>query len=148
MAREDRRRRFDGVIHAYSKGWQDGSIYDEPVPGAFEAIRALMDAGIAVFIHTTRRPEDVAAWLAPHGFVVTTDDRCPECLGVEDRDCSICRGAGLLLFWDDVTRLLVTGRKLAAVAYVDDRAIRFESWHQALTDLEDLEEITVLPPKE
>lgn len=29
---------FDGVIHKYSKGWQDGSIYDEPVEGIKEVI--------------------------------------------------------------------------------------------------------------
>jgi hypothetical protein len=128
---------FDGVIHGYRQGWRDGAIYDEPVPGALDALRTLM-ADYAVFVHTTRRPEDVAEWLAPLGFDVTVDDRCPACLGTEDLPCSICQGAGLLLFWNERDRLLVTGRKLAAVAYIDDRAIRFESWAQTLSDLDEI----------
>jgi hypothetical protein len=105
---------FDGVIHAYRKGWHDGTIYDEPVDGAFDAIRQLMTT-YAVFIHTTREPGQVANWLRSHGFTATTDDSGP--------------------FWNERGILLITNRKLAAVAYIDDRAIRFTSWPQALSDL-------------
>jgi hypothetical protein len=37
-------------------------------------------------------------------------------------------------FWNGPS-ILVTRRKLPAVAYIDDRAIRFTSWDQALADL-------------
>ena len=30
---------FDGVIHLNSKGFYDGTIYDNPVPGAVESIK-------------------------------------------------------------------------------------------------------------
>jgi len=46
---------FDGVIHAYSKDWHDGTVYDKPVDGSIEALEKLTK-NYAVFIHTTRDP--------------------------------------------------------------------------------------------
>jgi hypothetical protein len=71
---------FDGVLHAYSKGWHDGTIYDPPIDGALDALLALMEQH-AVFIFTTREPEQVAPWLQGYGFTVTTDEDCARCLG-------------------------------------------------------------------
>lgn len=107
---------FDGVIHAYSKGWQDGSIYDEPVPGAFDALRDLM-ADYAVFVHTTRDAWKVAHWITEQSGIS-------------------CVTSWHDQFWNEAGVLLVTAHKFPAVAYIDDRAIRFESWPQALTGLE------------
>jgi hypothetical protein len=122
---------FDGVIHSYSRGWADGSIYDEPVPGALDAIRDLMAAGIAVFVHTTRTPEHVAGWLTvrqvrAHSLREMAADGEP----VEQ-------------FWNRTDLVLVSDRKLPAVAYIDDRGIRFNSWPQALRDLARHERIEV-----
>lgn len=139
---------FDGVIHGYSRGWQDGSIYDPPLPGAIDGLRALMDQD-AVFIFTTREPEQVMAWLEGFGFDVTIDERCKRCLGegggqALDADCrpagpawecDTCKGSGLLTFWNPRGQLLVTNRKLAATAYLDDRAVRFTDWPAALREL-------------
>lgn len=102
---------FDGVIHAYRKGWQDGAIYDPPMPGALDGLRELMDHD-AVFIHTTRDVGQVAGWLLERGFSTRTGYDGP--------------------FWNERGVLLVTNLKLAATAYLDDRAVRFESWDQAL----------------
>jgi hypothetical protein len=111
---------FDGVIHSYDKGWQDGTIYGEPVPGSLEALDVLLDR-YAVFVHTTRDPYQVEGWLSARGV-----------------PCVIDNGAGEPEFWNDRGVVLVTRRKYPAVAYIDDRGIRFESWNQALADLERL----------
>lgn len=106
---------FDGPLHGYSRGWTDGSIYDPPTEGALEAIESIMGRH-AAFVHTTRDAEQVATWLSDHDVPATT--RMPP-----DR------------FWNTRGLLLVTDRKLPASAYIDDRAVHFESWPQALTDL-------------
>lgn len=93
--------------------------------GALEGLRQLMKEH-AVFIFTSRNTAHVAAWLGDHGFTVTTDD------SMFRHD--IWDG----VFWDTRGTLLITNRKLAAVAYIDDRAIRFTSWEQALADLGEL----------
>ena len=143
---------FDGVIHGYSKGWRDGTIYDGPVPGAVDALRTLMEH-YAVFIHTSRDPRQVMPWLERLGFVVTDEDWCGRCQGqggfAEPKDddpvpggfyvedpCQGCGGRGLLTFWNERGRLLVTSRKLPALAYVDDRGVRFTTWRDALAQLE------------
>lgn len=102
---------FDGVIHRYSKGWHDGTAYDEPVVGALDAIRRFMDAGHPVFILSTRRPSQIEAWIGKHApdistsIISTVNDDAP--------------------FWNRVGVLGITRLKLAAELYVDDRGYRF-----------------------
>ncbi len=116
---------FDGVIHSYEKGWHDGSIYGTPIPGAFEALRELMEK-YCVFIFTTRNCHQIAEWLEDKGgFKTTTDDS---------------RFAHPLLldgsFWSTPGILLITNQKLGAIAYIDDRAIRFRGdWRETMEEL-------------
>lgn len=115
---------FDGVIHKYSRGWDDGTIYDFPVPNALVSLNRLMNRD-AVFIHTARNPHQVARWIetmSGHGIECTT--RHPRTwYGRRKR------------FWNTRGLLLVTDRKYPATAYIDDRAIRFTSWDDALLQL-------------
>ena len=82
---------FDGVIHKYSKGWQDGSIYDEPTDGALGFVKEANEH-FKVVIYTTRAatPEgmlDVVAYLDIHGFprMVVTDKKPIAFLTIYDR---------------------------------------------------------------
>ena len=71
---------FDGVLHGYSKGFGDGTIYDPPVPGAREAMEELQAAGYKLYIYSTRsnkiyrkkddpdQNEAMKAWLEKHSI--------------------------------------------------------------------------------
>ncbi|HEY9014222.1 MAG TPA: hypothetical protein VIM84_04055 [Gemmatimonadales bacterium] len=130
---------FDGVIHRYSLGWHDGTIYDTLMPGADDALHLLRHLD-AVFIHSTRDPEQIHQWMLTHSTLrTTTDDTCPN--AEKDYDppcptsCSRCEGTGRVIFWNNRDTLLITPRKLPAVAYVDDRAVRFTNWPDTLKEI-------------
>jgi hypothetical protein len=108
---------FDGVIHKYSRGWGNGDIYDDPMPGAFMSLEILMHKE-PVFIHTARSPRKVADWIEEKsGYNIECTTRHPrKWYGVREH------------FWNRKGILLVTNRKYPATTYVDDRGYRFTSW--------------------
>lgn len=105
---------FDGVIHAYSRGWGDGTCYDVPVAGSGAAIKKLLKE-YRVFILSTRDTEQIAVWMGKY----FPDIPCGK---VPDSEP----------FWNLDHVVGVTNRKLAAIAYIDDRGIRFTHWNDVL----------------
>lgn len=72
---------FDGVLHKYRNGWQDGSIYDDPVAGSAEAMERLRREGYYVMIYSSRagdreldgqthkgQASEVEDWLREHNI--------------------------------------------------------------------------------
>lgn len=101
---------FDGVIHSYSLGWHTKDIYDPPMPGAHRAMKLLSEA-YGVFILTARPAEEVIAWCRTE-FADMKFELIPD----------------HVRYWDTRGVIGVTNRKLPALAYVDDRAVRFTNW--------------------
>lgn len=106
---------FDGVIHKNSKGYYDGTIYDEPIDGARESLEKLSKKYDVVICSAKAKP-----------------------------DRGLVNGkSGTELVWEwlkehkmekFVTK--VTAEKPRAVAYIDDKGITFQNnWKEILEEV-------------
>ena len=108
---------FDGVIHRYSKGWNNGEIYDNPVKGVKEALETLKKEGHTLYIFSTRTnklfqkkdapdaKKTMVAWLEKHKI--------------------------------PYDKIWTWGKPMAQV-FIDDRAIGFDGdWSKTLASMKD-----------
>lgn len=82
---------FDGVLHRYSRGYQDGTVYDGPAPGALEFVQEAQEHFILI-VHSARARtvegyEQIKDWLQLHGFpdLPVTPEKPPAFLHLDDR---------------------------------------------------------------
>ena len=100
---------FDGPIHRYSKGVQDGSIYDIPSEGVKEFVDWLKNQGFEIVIFTSRASQQ-------SGKEVGYNHK-EQVSKVKD-----------YLEKHKIHYDLITAEKLAADFYIDDLAIHFNNW--------------------
>lgn len=98
---------LDGTIHKYSKGWQDGNIYDEPFDGAKKVINWLRKNGFEIVIFTTRASKQNSLEMG--------GDHEQQIKSVEN-----------WLKHHDIYFDRITAEKIAADFYIDDKAIHIE----------------------
>jgi len=106
---------FDKTISQYKKGYQKGPIEDEPFAGAKRAIDWLKKKGFEIVIFTTRASEENAKEMG--------GDHEKEIANVET-----------WLKDNDIYFDRITGEKLGADFYIDDKAIAIKdgNWDSVL----------------
>ncbi len=109
---------FDKVIHKCSKGYYDGTIYDEPVEGAYEALEKL-SKDYTIIVYTCKAKPD-------RGLVngKTGTELVWEWLKEQNMAQFVSK---------------VTAEKPRARFYIDDKAIRFTDWDSAFTMIEEID---------
>jgi len=106
---------FDGVIHDDNLGWHDGTIYGKPIEGSLEAIKKLAQE---------------------YKLVLFTAKAKPDRPLVDGKTGSELVKEWLVKYGIDDCFQEITSEKPRCLFYIDDKAIRFCNWEDALSDVE------------
>jgi hypothetical protein len=90
---------FDGVIHRYSRGWQEGRLYDPPTDGCQRALARLSAEYRLVVVTSRDRLAAVRGWLAYYGleeYIEEVTNRKPPAAAYVDDRAVVFRGG-----WDE-----------------------------------------------
>ena len=105
---------FDGVIHKNSKGFFDGTVYDEPIEGSLDALKRISKK-YDIIIFTAKAKKDRGKINGKTGTEMVWE--------------------WLKKYKMDIYVKDVTSEKPRAVAYIDDKAIRFDKWKNVLDEI-------------
>ena len=105
---------FDGVIHKNNLGFHDGTIYGTPIEGALDYVKKLSEH-YKIIIYTCKAN--------PRRPLINGND-------------------GIQLIWEWLEKYKIknciydiTFYKPNAIAYIDDKAIKFENWQQTYQEI-------------
>lgn len=107
---------FDGVIHKNSKGYHDGTVYDDPIDGVEDALKTLSDKYKLVCFTAKAKPN------RPFVNGKTGKELVKDWLVKYDLDKYISD---------------ITSEKPRAVIYIDDKSVRFNDWSSCLVELKE-----------
>jgi hypothetical protein len=115
---------FDGVIHWYRKGWQEGKIYDKPVPGAMEwLVRFARNPEFEVAIYSSRSKDPKLLHEMKDWITLELDRYLSWVDGYDSKP--------LELF----DKLTFPTQKPAAFLTIDDRAICFRGYFPSTEEI-------------
>jgi hypothetical protein len=105
---------FDGVIHSFEHGYHDGTIYGTPIDGTHSALDSLAKK-YKLVIYTAKAKKD-----RPLINGKTGTELIQEWLKKYELDKYVSE---------------ITAEKPRCICYIDDKAITFQNWDQALNDI-------------